>query len=84
MTYFEVKNMDIEQMVIQYQEKCPRIKELSEQQISRVHKIIGSVQETVGLEHLVDCIADNTSAGGDGVIRCYVGFPAQSQLFCAL
>ena len=66
--------MDIEQMVIQYQEKCPRIKELSEQQISRVHKIIGSVQETVGLEHLVDCIADNTSAGGDGVIRCYVGF----------
>ena len=74
MTYFEVEIMDIEQMMIQYQEKCPKLLELNEAQISRVHKIIGSVEETVGLEHLVDCIADNTSAGGDGVIRCYVGF----------
>ena len=74
MTYFEVEIMDIEQMMIQYQEKCPRLLELNEDKISRVHKIIGSVEETVGLEHLVDCIADNTSTGGDGVIRCYVGF----------
>ena len=27
--------MDIEQMMIQYQERCPRINELTEQQIAR-------------------------------------------------
>ena len=35
--------MDIEQMMIQYQERCPRIKELNESQIERIHKIVGSV-----------------------------------------
>ena len=66
--------MDIEQMMIQYQERCPRIKELNESQIERIHKIVGSVEETVGLDYLVDCVADGVSAGGDGVLRCYVGF----------
>ena len=66
--------MDIEQMMIQYQERCPRINQLTEQQIARVHKIIGSVEETVGLDYLVDCIAEGKSARGDGVLRCYVGF----------
>ncbi len=66
--------MDIEQMVIQYQEKCPRINELSKEQLARVHKIISSVEETVGLDYLVDCIADGKSARGDGILRCYVGF----------
>ena len=47
MTYFEVEIMDIEQMMIQYQEKCPRLLELNEDKISRVHKIIGYVEETV-------------------------------------
>ena len=36
--------------------------------------MIGSVDESVGIGHLVNCLADNTSAGGDGIIRCYVGF----------
>ena len=36
--------------------------------------MIGSVDESVGIDHLVNCLAENTSAGGDGVIRCYVGF----------
>ena len=66
--------MDIEQMMIQYQERCPRIKELNNSQIERIHKIVGSVEETVGLDYLVDCVADGVSAGGDGVLRCYVGF----------
>ncbi len=66
--------MDIEQMMLQYQDRCPRLNELNEEQLLRVNKIIGSVQETVGLEHLVNCIADSTSVAGDGVIRCYVGF----------
>ena len=66
--------MDIEQMMIQYQERCPRINELNDSQRERIHKIIGSVEETVGLDYLVDCVADGVSAGGDGVLRCYVGF----------
>ena len=66
--------MDIDEMINQYQERCPRISELTEEQITRVHKIIGSVEETVGLDYLIDCIADGVSAGGDGILRCYVGF----------
>ena len=66
--------MDIEQMVIQYQDKCPRINELTTSQLTRINKIIGSVEETVGLDYLVDCIADGDSAKGDGTLRCYVGF----------
>jgi len=61
-------------MISQYQERCPRVSELTEEQIIRVHKIIGSVEETVGLDYLIDCIADGVSAGGDGILRCYVGF----------
>ena len=48
-------------MLIQYQEKCPRLSELSDEQKARVHKIIGSVEETVGLDYLVDCIADGSA-----------------------
>ena len=36
--------------------------------------MIGYVDESVGIDHLVNCLADNASAGGDGIIRCYVGF----------
>jgi len=74
MIYFEVLHMDIEQMMLQYQERCPRLGELNQSQIQRVHKIISCVEETVGLDYLIDCIADGVSAGGDGVLRCYVGF----------
>ena len=66
--------MDIEQMVIQYQDKCPRINELTTSQLTRINKIIGSVEETVGLDYLIDCIIDGKSAKGDGTLRCYVGF----------
>ena len=33
-----------------------------------------SVEEAVGLDHLVHCLADQTSASGDDVVQCYVGF----------
>ena len=36
--------------------------------------MLGDVEESVGIEHLVDCLADGTSMAGDGVLRCYVGF----------
>ena len=55
-------------------ERCPRVAELDESSLERLILIIGSVDESVGIDHLVNCLADNTSAGGDGVIRCYVGF----------
>ena len=42
--------MDIDEMISQYQERCPRVSELTEEQIIRVHKIIGSVEETDGLD----------------------------------
>jgi tyrosyl-tRNA synthetase len=36
--------------------------------------IVGHVDEVVGLEHLVKCLAEDTSISGDDIIRCYVGF----------
>ena len=55
-------------------ERCPRVAELDENALKRLRLMIGSVDESVGIDHVVNCLADGTSAGGDGVIRCYVGF----------
>jgi len=66
--------MVVEEFKLQYKEKFPKVENLSSEQIERIIKIIGGVEETVGLGHLIDCIADDTSSSGDGVIRSYVGF----------
>ena len=50
-------------------ERYQRIAEMSEDQLNRLELMIGSVQESVGIEHIVDCILDETSAKGDGVLR---------------
>ena len=55
-------------------ERCPRVAELDEEGLERLNLMIGSVDESVGIDHLVNCLIDGTSAGGDGIIRCYVGF----------
>ena len=55
-------------------ERCPRVAELDEASLKRLKLMIDDVDEAVGIDHLVNCLADNTSAKGDGVIRCYVGF----------
>ena len=55
-------------------ERCPRVAELDEEGLERLNLMIGSVDESVGIDHLVNCLVDGTSAGGDGIIRCYVGF----------
>tara|TARA_Y100001954_G_scaffold75450_1_gene82771 strand:- start:6659 stop:7783 length:1125 start_codon:yes stop_codon:yes gene_type:complete len=55
-------------------ERYSRVAELDDDSLSRLNLMIGHVDESIGIEHLVDCLADKTSAAGDGVIRCYVGF----------
>ena len=55
-------------------ERYGRVAELDQKSLSRLRLMIDKVDESIGIEHLVDCLADNTSAGGDGIIRCYVGF----------
>ena len=55
-------------------ERCPRVAELDDATLERLNLMIGYVDESVGIDHLVNCLADNASAGGDGIIRCYVGF----------
>lgn len=55
-------------------ERCPRVAELDENALKRLKLMISSVDEAVGIDHVVNCLADGTSTGGDGVIRCYVGF----------
>ncbi len=55
-------------------ERYSRVAELSPENLTRLHLMIDDVDEAVGIDHIVDCMIDGTSAGGDGVIRCYVGF----------
>jgi len=57
-----------------FEERYERIKELSAENRKRLYLMIGDVEESVGIEHLVDSLAEQTSMAGDGVLRCYVGF----------
>ena len=66
--------MDCESVISQYRERFPQIDDLDESSKQRLALMVGNVQETVGIDHLIDCLRDNTSMAGDGVIRCYVGF----------
>ena len=40
----------------------------------RLDLMVGGVEEVVGVDHLIDALHTGTSHGGDGVLRCYVGF----------
>ena len=66
--------MDLDAVLAPFEERYERIKELSDENRERLYLMIGDVEESVGIEHIVDCLADETSMAGDGVIRCYVGF----------
>lgn len=66
--------MDCESVISQYRERFPQIDDLDEPSKQRLALMVGNVQEAVGIDHLIDCLKDNTSMAGDGVIRCYVGF----------
>lgn len=48
--------------------------DLNEDAKHRLHTMVGDVEEVVGVEHLIDALHHGTSHGGDGVLRCYVGF----------
>lgn len=66
--------MDLDALLAPFEERYERIKELSDENRKRLSLMIGDVEESVGIEHIVDCLADQTSMAGDGVLRCYVGF----------
>tara|TARA_B100000925_G_scaffold71363_1_gene49665 strand:+ start:3088 stop:4230 length:1143 start_codon:yes stop_codon:yes gene_type:complete len=66
--------VDLDALLVPYEERYERIKELSDENRKRLYLMIGGVEESVGIEHIVDCLADETSMAGDGVLRCYVGF----------
>ena len=66
--------MDLDALLEPFEERYERIKELSAENRKRLYLMIGDVEESVGIEHLVDSLADRTSMAGDGVLRCYVGF----------
>ena len=66
--------MDVDTLLSPFEERCERIKELNQEQRERLCLMVSDVEECVGINHLVDCLADDTSMSGDGVIRCYVGF----------
>ncbi|MBP66124.1 MAG: tyrosine--tRNA ligase [Euryarchaeota archaeon] len=66
--------MDFDALLKPYEERYERVKELSDQDKKRLYLMIGDVEESVGIEHLVDSLLERTSMAGDGVLRCYVGF----------
>ena len=50
--------MDLDALLAPFEERYERIKELSEVNRKRLYLMIGNVEESVGIEHLVDCLAD--------------------------
>jgi len=66
--------LDLNTLLKPFEERYQRIKELSDDDRKRLHLMLGDVEESVGIEHLVDSLAEKTSMAGDGVLRCYVGF----------
>ena len=66
--------MDLNALLEPFEERYERVKELSSEDRERLYLMLGDVEESVGIEHLVDCLADGASMAGDGVLRCYVGF----------
>jgi len=66
--------LDLNALLEPFEERYERVKELSSEDRERLYLMLGDVEESVGIEHLVDCLADGTSMAGDGVLRCYVGF----------
>ena len=66
--------MDIDTVLEPFLENHPQIQDLDNKQKQRLALMVGHVEETVGIDHLIDCLAGNTSMRGDGTIRCYVGF----------
>ena len=66
--------MDVDTLLSPFEERCERIKELNQEKRERLSLMVSDVEECVGINHLADCLADDTSMSGDGIIRCYVGF----------
>jgi len=66
--------MDVDTLLSPFEERYERIKELNQEQRKRLCLMVSDVEECVGINHLADCLADDTSMSGDGIIRCYVGF----------
>ncbi|RJU91167.1 MAG: tyrosine--tRNA ligase [Candidatus Poseidoniales archaeon] len=66
--------MDVDSVLEPFLENHPQIQDLDNKQKQRLALMVGHVEETVGIDHLIDCLAGNTSMRGDGTIRCYVGF----------
>jgi len=66
--------LDIDTLLKPFEERYERVKELSSEHRKRLYLMLGDVEESVGIEHLVDSLAEETSMAGDGVLRCYVGF----------
>lgn len=48
--------------------------QLSEDARQRLNTMVGDVEEVVGVDHLIEALHNDASLGGDGVLRCYVGF----------
>ena len=48
--------------------------ELDDHAKQRLLHMVSDVEEVVGVEHLIDALYHGSSHGGDGVLRCYVGF----------
>ena len=70
----EMDSSTIAAILSPFSESCPRLAELNDDQSRRLAWMMGAAQEVVGIDYLVNVMLDGKSAGGDDVIRCYVGF----------
>ena len=73
-TMAQLSETEIDAVLAPYAENHDVISALDSDQRSRLAWMVDSAQEVVGIDYLANCMADGTSAGGDGIIRAYVGF----------
>lgn len=70
----DMADEEISAALTPYLQANPDIEFLSSENRRRLAWMIGDVQEVVGINYLVKCMDESTSSGGDGILRCYVGF----------
>ena len=70
----DLSESEIDASLSPFVENHEIVKSLNNEQRRLLTWMIGSAQEVVGIDHLANCMVNGTSAGGDGVIRAYVGF----------
>ena len=70
----EMDEGTINSILAAFEDTCEELATAEPEQRRRLAWMLGAVEEVVGIDHLATHLLKGSSAAGDGVLRCYVGF----------